>query len=94
MDNKTNGETPNAKTELKVEKPKSIVIARQKTIIIKGFGIWPFKLSPSPARVDKKVNDFLKEMALKGQPAQLGKYLSNNGDIVCLFLYNERINID
>lgn len=94
MNNDKTGETPNTKTELKVEKPKTIVIARQKTILVRGFGIWPLKISPSPARIDKTVNDWLKEMALKGQPAQLGKYLSNNGDMLCVFLYNERINID
>lgn len=90
MEEQNNGSTPN----LKVEKPKTIVVPRQRTFLFKGKGIWPFKISPKPHDVDPIINTWMESMAKNGQPVQLGKYLSNNGDLLCLFLYNERINID
>lgn len=92
MKNNKEGASPE-KTEKK-EPPKTIVVPRQRLFLFKGRGIWPFKRSPKPHEVDPIINTWMESMAKNGQPVQLGKYLSSNGDLVFLFLYNERVPID
>lgn len=86
---------PEVKSETaKENKPKQIAVAVQRTFHFKAKGII-FKKAPTPEEMDAIINPWLKDMALRGTPAQLGKYLTNGrtGDVYHLYLYTERITI-